>query len=128
MTKPKKDISRPYRITIRFTDTEYHHIIDTAKEAGLTLSEYIRKMTLEGKITFHFETVADMTELQKLTHEIGKIGSNLNQIAKYFNTGGFRSNAMEAEIRNCISQLFSLRQEIIKVGGNIYGSVKTQFQ
>ncbi|HGF7952266.1 TPA: plasmid mobilization relaxosome protein MobC [Enterococcus faecium] len=125
MARPKKEFTRPYRITIRFTDVEYEHISDTAKEARLTLSEYIRKMALEGKLTFHCEVVADMTELQKLTNEIGNIGSNLNQIAKYFNTGGIRSNAMEAEIRNCISQLFSLRKEIVKIEGNVYGSVET---
>ena len=35
-----------------------------------------------------YEVVADMDELRKLVSEYGKIGSNLNQIARYFNTGG----------------------------------------
>ena len=78
--KQKKTISRPYRITVRFTDMEYGLITDAAEETGVTLSEYIRKMVLEGKIAIRYEVVADIPELQKLTAEFGKIGSNLNQI------------------------------------------------
>lgn len=84
MARPKKTISRPYRITVRFTDMEYGLITDAAEETGVTLSEYIRKMVLEGKIAIRYEVVADIPELQKLTAEFGKIGSNLNQIARYF--------------------------------------------
>lgn len=84
MARPKKTISRPYRITVRFTDMEYGLITDAAEETGFTLSEYIRKMVLEGKIAIRYEVVADIPELQKLTAEFGKIGSNLNQIARYF--------------------------------------------
>lgn len=43
MARPKKSISRPHRITIRFTEMEYGLITDAAKEAGLTVSEYIRQ-------------------------------------------------------------------------------------
>lgn len=46
MARPKKTISRPYRITVRFTDMEYGLITDAAEETGVTLSEYIRKMGL----------------------------------------------------------------------------------
>ena len=85
MARPKKTISRPYRITVRFTDMEYGLITDAAEETGVTLSEYIRKMVLEGKIAIRYEVVADIPELQKLTAEFGKIGSNLNQIARRAN-------------------------------------------
>lgn len=108
MARPKKTISRPYRITVRFTDMEYGLITDAAEETGLTLSEYIRKMVLEVKIAIRYEVVADIPELQKLTAEFGKIGSNLNQIARYFHTGGVRSKTMQDEIQSCISELWNL--------------------
>lgn len=57
MARPKKTISRPYRITVRFTDMEYGLITDAAEETGVTLSEYIRKMVLEGKIAIRYEVV-----------------------------------------------------------------------
>ena len=43
---------------------------------------------------------------------------NLNQIARYFNTGGERSLAMEDEIRHCIAELFALREEVLKMAGD----------
>lgn len=49
MARPKRTISHPYRITARFTDMKYELISNAAEETGLTLSEYISKMVLEGK-------------------------------------------------------------------------------
>lgn len=115
MARPKKTISRPYRITVRFTDMEYGLITDAAEEAGLTLSEYIRKMVLEGKIAIRYEVVAAIPELQKLTAEFGKIGSNLNQIARYFHTGGVRSKTMQDEIRACVNCIWNLRNDVAKI-------------
>ena len=68
------------------------------------------------------EIVADMKILRDLLNEYGKIGSNLNQIARYFNTGGERSLAMEDEIRHCISQLFELRKVVLKLAGESDGN------
>ena len=45
----------------------------------------------------------------------------MNQIARYFNTGGERSLAMEEEIRHCISELFELRKEVLKLAGEVDG-------
>ena len=64
------------------------------------------------------EVVADMEELRRLVGAYGKIGVNLNQIARYFNTGGERSLAMEDEIRHCIAELFALREEVLKMAGD----------
>ncbi|MDD3220056.1 MAG: plasmid mobilization relaxosome protein MobC [Lachnospiraceae bacterium] len=46
-------------------------------------------------IEYKYEIVADKNKLKIITTEYGRIGNNLNQIAKYFNTGGNRSPAME---------------------------------
>ena len=40
-----------------------------------------------------------MDELRRLLNEYGKIGSNLYQIARYFNTGGESSAEIKDEIR-----------------------------
>ena len=72
---------------------------------GISRSEYLRKLLLEKEITNTIEVIADMDELRRLVSEYGKIGSNLNQIARYFNTGGEWSEEMQDEIRQCISEL-----------------------
>ena len=73
---------------------------------------------VEKEIMHRVEVVADMEELRRLVGAYGKIGVNLNQIARYFNTGGERSLAMEDEIRHCIAELFSLREEVLKMAGD----------
>ena len=56
-----------------------------------------------------YEVVADVPELKKLISEFGKIGSNLNQIAKYFNQGGIHSQEMRAAINQCITELYEMK-------------------
>ncbi len=73
---------------IRFTDMEYEVITENAKNTKLALAEYARLQALNKKVTTKYEIVADIPELKKLIAEFGKTGSNLNQIAKYFNQGG----------------------------------------
>lgn len=48
--------------------------------------------------------------------------SNLNQIARYFNSGGERSLAMREELERTISELYSLRKEVLKLAGGFTGS------
>ncbi|NCB92437.1 MAG: plasmid mobilization relaxosome protein MobC [Clostridia bacterium] len=127
MARPKKEkqLTRSHHITLRLTNLEYERIADMAKEAGLSCSNYMRKMLLEKDFCIKYEIVADVPELQKLTGEFGKIGNNLNQIARFFNTGGVRSKAMQDEIHECIVQIFELREEVIKMAGDYHGSIET---
>ena len=84
----------------------------------MSRSECLRKLLVAKEIVHRVEVVADMEELRRLVGEYGKIGVNLNQIARYFNTGGDRSLAMEDEIRHCIAELFALREEVLKMAGD----------
>lgn len=65
--------------------------------------------------------LSDMELLRKLVSEYGKIGSNLNQIARYFNSGGERSLAIESEIHQCIADLFQLRKQVLQLAGETNG-------
>ena len=126
MARPKKkrnDI-RPHRITIRVSDLENELIQNRANELGISASSYIRREILDSKIEMRYEIVADIPELQRLTSEFGKLGTNLNQIAKYFNMGGVRSKSMQDEIHECISQIFAMREEVRKMAGDYHGSFK----
>ena len=112
MPRKKKPEKNRYKniVCMKVTDIELEILNQHAATAGLSRSEYLRKLFLEKEIHVHYEVVADMKILRELLGEYGKIGSNLNQIARYFNTGGERSLAMEEEIRHCISELFKLRK------------------
>lgn len=130
MTRPQKEkeLSRSHHITLRLTDMEYELVMNRAKEAGISRSDYIRKQLLEGAFVIKYEIVADIPELQKLTAEFGKIGNNLNQIAKYFNMGGVRSKSMQDEIHECISRIFEMREDVRKMAGDYHGSFETHRQ
>ena len=123
--KKPKELKRQNNITVKLTDIELELLNQKAEMAGTSKAEYLRNLLIGTPMKVRYEIVADMQDLRKLAGEYGKIGSNLNQIAKYFNTGGERSLAMEDEIRQCISELFVLRKEVLRLVGDFRGSVKT---
>ena len=87
-----------------------------ARGADLTISEYIRRMVIKGKIkgkiVVRQEIIAEVPMLKKLIAEFGKIGSNLNQIAHHYNSGGARSVAMYDRTMRAISELYSMKYEV----------------
>lgn len=122
MENRKKRTNYPHFIGVRLSDFELDRLDQNAKLLGISRSEYVRKLLIEKEIKNHIEIVADMDDLKKLVGEYGKIGSNLNQIAKYFNTGGMRSLSIEDEIHQCIADLFKLRKKVLEMAGDTDGS------
>ena len=124
MTRPQKetDMKREHRVTIRLTDTEFSIIENAATQAEMSISEYMRTQTMEGKVNARFEIVADVNQIKKLIGEFGKIGSNLNQIARYFNQGGILSSEMKNEIRKSLRDIYEMKYEVVKMAGDFRGS------
>ena len=124
MTRPQKetDIKREHRVTIRLTDIEFSIIENAAEQAEMSISEYMRTQTMEGNVTARFEIVADVDEIKKLIGEFGKIGSNLNQIARYFNQGGIISSEMRNEIRKSLRDIYEMKYKVMKMAGDFRGS------
>lgn len=124
MTRPQKetDMKREHRVTIRLTDTEFSIIENAAEQAEMSISEYMRTQTMEGRVNAQFEIVADVAEIKKLIGEFGKIGSNLNQIARYFNQGGIISTEMKNEIRKSLRDIYEMKYEVVKMAGDFRGS------
>lgn len=120
MARPKKEkkLIRNRRIYLRFTNTEYENLSTNAKDANLTLAEYTRKQALNQRIKVKYEIVADLPELKQMISEFGKIGSNLNQIARYFNSGGIHSQEMRKEINQSIARIYEMKYEVLKMAGN----------
>lgn len=124
MTRPQKetDMKREHRVTIRLTDTEFSIIENAATQAEMSISEYMRTQTMEGKVNARFEIVTDVNQIKKLIGEFGKIGSNLNQIARYFNQGGILSSEMRNEIRKSLRDIYEMKYEVMKMAGDFRGS------
>ena len=89
MSRPKKEKEFTHKnaITLKLTDVELDYLTQAARSLNITRVEYLRNLISEKPMIYKYEIVANDAELRKLTGEIGKIGSNLNQIAHHLNSG-----------------------------------------
>ena len=120
MARPRKEpeITYTHHINLRLTDVQYEIISENARRAELSLSEYIRRQLMKGKVIAKYELVADLPELKKLIFEFGKIGNTVNQIARHFNTGGIHSLEMRKTIGQGLSDIFKMKEEVLKMAGD----------
>ena len=127
MARPKKETEkyRNHRITIRFTDLEYSIIETAARQPNMSLAAYVRTQVLKGQVHTKIEIVADVSEIKELLAEFGKIGSNLNQIAKYFNQGGILSQEMRGEINKRLRDLYEMKYKVMEMAGDFLGNTET---
>ena len=107
---------------LRFTDTEYEIVSENAKATHLPTAEYVRKQIMKQKVTANYEIVADLPELKKLVAEFGKIGSNLNQIARHFNSGGIHSQEMRKAIDQSVARIYEMKYEVLKMAGDFHSA------
>ena len=117
----KKKDTYTHRITIRLDDDLYMKIVNGAKASGISQVEYARQLLKRGRVTVKQEIIAEVPELRKLIADFGKIGSNLNQIARHYNGGGVRSKEMYDRTQRVISELYEMKYEIEKLGGEFRG-------
>ena len=62
--------------------------------------------------------------LSNLLGQCGKIGGNLNQLARHFNTGGRGTEQLRAQILTELSALTSFRLNAEKTIGELYGNLQ----
>jgi len=128
MARPKKEkeLCHNHNIMLRLTDTEYEIISANAKSANLPLAEYARKQVTNKKVIAKYEIVADVPELKKLIAGFGKIGSNLNQIARHFNSGGIHSQEMRKSINQGIADIYEMKYAVLKMAGDFQAISTTE--
>lgn len=89
------------------------------------MAEYIRRQAVHGSINTEYRIVADFPEIQKLTRELGAIGNNLNQIARYFNTGGLQAQSILEDINEAVSGIMEIRNAALRMAGESNGNTET---
>lgn len=98
------------RLYIRVTEQEKKHILSRMRKAGMVnMSEYARQMILKGQIT-----VNEYGGLRELAAQIGKIGTNVNQVAKRANERRHVPQEDVEELMLCLKQVLSLLERTAK--------------
>lgn len=77
MARPKKENELTYShpINLRFTDTQFDIICKASKDAGLSISEYIRRQVMKGKVIAKYEIVADVPELKNWLQSLARLAA-----------------------------------------------------
>ena len=127
-----KKYNTPHRsrvIKTRLDEEEYAEFIERVSLCKMSQSEYIRQAITKSRIR-PVIAVSPVNEellaaLSKLTAEYGKIGGNLNQIARCLNEYGAPYNALSGEMRAAISELAALKFEVLQKVGEAVGNVQT---
>ena len=93
----KDNRRRDTTLTIRVTEKEKQYIKKRAKKAGLSVTDYIVRLSLETPIFIP-------VNMQPFLLELKRIGNNLNQITQKINAEVFHSYNFE-EFINAIKNL-----------------------
>ena len=110
-----KRYNTPHRsrvVKTRLSEDEYADFTARLAPYGISQSEFLRQAIRRTAIrpVIHVSAVNDelLSAVGKLTAEYGKIGGNLNQIARYLNEYGAPYNALSGEVRAAIADLAAL--------------------
>ena len=120
-----KTYQTPHRTRIvktRLSEEEYEEFRHRCDVYQVSQSEWLRQLIRTGRVHTIIRATLTSDELLeaigKLTAQYGKIGSNLNQIARHFNSGGIHSQEMRKKIDQGISDIYEMKYEVLKMAGD----------
>ena len=121
-----KKYNTPHRhrvIKTRLTEEEYAEFSERVTLCKMSQAEFIRQALIKSSI----RPVNDelLSAVGKLTAEYGKIGGNLNQIARCLNEYGAPYNALSQEVRAATAELAALKFEVLQKVGEAAHNIQT---
>ena len=129
MSKSYQTPKRKIVVKTRMTEEEFADFTERVKFCGMSQSKFIRQ-AIENEVIKPIITVSPINEkllsaVGTLTAQLGKIGGNLNQIARYLNEHGTPYNSLSGDVQSAISDLADLKFEILQKVGDAVGDVQT---
>ena len=116
-----KRYNTPHRsrvVKTRLSEDEYADFTARLAPYGISQSEFLRQAIRRTAIRpiIHVSAVNDelLSAVGKLTAEYGRIGGNLNQIARTLNEWHSPYPAMAKELREAAADLAALKYEVLK--------------
>ena len=118
----EKALVKSRHIDLRVDQKTYDTIASNAYSMDISVSEYIRQMLAKGKVVSKEYFVFNPDTLNRVLSHLGHIGGNLNQIAYHLNRGGPLTKEIHHEVVKATSDIFDIKKEIIKLGGDLLGN------
>ena len=120
--------NKTHIIKFRVTETEKLELENTAKLLHLSLSTLIRRALHSAKIERTVVVVGGgeetLTAVSALLAQCGRVGGNLNQLARHFNSGGADTEQLRAKLLDELADLTAFRLHAEKVLGELYGNAQ----
>lgn len=106
MARPSKTIKRDgWLPKIRVSQPELDAITSRCRQAGLTLSAFIRTMAMEGAVIQRSDSLADKKLIAGL---LGALGNNLNQLARRANIQDDIDPLLASDLREALERVHGL--------------------
>lgn len=100
--RPAKTVKKEIRACVRYTKIEYFIIKEKAGKANLNVSEYIRQLSIHGKVNARLSQ-----EEQTWIRQLIGMANNLNQLAKACHQQGISQALISFEwYRTELDELF----------------------
>ena len=111
------------------TEEEYADFTERLKNYDMSQAEFIRqaiaRATIRPIVTVSPVNDELLSAVGKLIAEYGKIGGNLNQIARTLNEWHTPYPQLAGEIRAAVSDLAALKFEVLQKVGDAVGNIQT---
>ena len=120
--------NKTHIIKFRVTEKEKMELEQTAKLLHLSLSTLIRRALHSAKIERTVVVAGGgeetLTAVSTLLAQCSKVGTNLNQLARHFNSGGADTEQIRAKLLDELADLTAFRLNAEKVLGELYGNAQ----
>ena len=120
--------NKTHVIKFRVTAEEKTSLELTCKLLNLSLSTFIRRaihnVKIEKTVIVAGGGEETLTAVSTLLAQCSKVGSNLNQLARHFNSGGADTEQIRAKLLDELADLTAFRLSAEKVLGELYGNAQ----
>ena len=120
--------NKTHIIKFRVTEREKLELEQTAKLLHLSLSTFIRRaihnVKIEKTVIVAGGGKEALTAVSTLLAQCSKVGTNLNQLARHFNSGGADTEQIRAKLLDELADLTTFRLSAEKVLGELYGNAQ----
>ena len=120
--------TRNHIVKARLNDHEYIKMMTICQYLKITPSTMIRALLDRGQVhAVVYENKVDdqtLTLLNKIITELGRIGNNINQMARVANTTGLDDPVLIEDLNKALGELTECKHELLEKAGEAIGNHK----